>query len=250
MKNTLWHFGDSFACWYNEYDKKNTSQKGYSEYISDNYNLKFKHFGKQGIGNDYILNSIISNLNSFTPGDFILINWSFFTRFAYLNKNNKIDNFNNLQRMILDDSVHIKSEQELLKNYNKYKLNSAEYFNYLINYKYKFVREENIILWKNIINPILKNITDNGCIIINSFNDNVSSNSEIYDVNGIVDIENDILDSDIKKINWCDGGEYIEFLFRFNFYAENQDIHYKFGVQESLSKEWIKRIDSQILTKL
>ena len=70
----------------------------------------------------------------------------------------------------------------------------------------------------------------------------------------MIDIEHKFLDKTLYKINWREpretGGEYIHFLRENGFYGEDEDVHYKFGVQKELSKEWIKRIDSQILTKL
>jgi len=247
--NSLWHFGDSFGCWNGNTNDIRSAKKGYSEYIADYYTLHLKHCAVGGYSNQQILNSILVNYNNIKKNDLVLINWSFFNRFTYLNKFNNPKSFNNILHNFNLNNYKI---DEILENA---KIDNLKYLEYLLFNKSEFVTEETIIEWKLIINPILTNLIDIGCIVVNSFNNAFFISPQIFpnknpSFYSQANIKNDLLTPPNTKIQWEIGGEYIHFLHENNFYGDGEDVHYKFGVQEELSKEWIKRIDSQILTKL
>ena len=259
--NTLYHFGDSFACWGNPTQPSLEAKIGFSEYIANYYKCKFKHFGQQGASNEIILSKIIKNINNFKSGDIIIINWSFFTRFTYSDMYDKPKSFNTLQSNISENVSFSKSLSRMMSGYKQLEISSPEYLEYLFMYKSNFTYHENIVLWKTIINPILLNLQDIGCKVINCFNDNMLSDtrvsqSSISDSEShlVVDIDTQLLDRKLCKINWRrpgqNGGEYIHFLNEYNFYGEGQDIHYRFGTQEELANEWISRINKLTLSKL
>ena len=253
--NTLWHFGDSFACWGNPHEPNLEAKVGFSKYIANYYKCKFKHFGEQGASNEIILSKIIKNINNFKSGDIIIINWSFFTRFTYSDVYNQPQSFNFLQNEINTNSFS-DSFELLKKNYSSLELVSSEYLEYLIMHKSNFVYSENIVLWKTIINPILINLQNKKCKIINCFNDNFTDTpfTKTFNPNSVVDIEHKFLDKNLCKINWRQphqtGGEYIHFLHENGFYGEGEDVHYKFGIQKELANEWIGRINTKFFPNL
>ena len=253
--NTLWHFGDSFACWGNVTQPDKEAKKGFSEYIAEYYNCKFEHHGVCGYSNELILNKIINQLNEFKSNDIIIINWSFFTRFTYSDVYDKPKSFNFLQNEINTNSF-LTSFELLKKNYSSLELVSSEYLEYLIMHKSNFAYSENIVLWKTIINPILINLQNKKCKIVNCFNDNFTDTpfTETNDPNSVIDIEHKFLDKTLYKINWREpretGGEYIHFLRENAFYGEDEDVHYKFGVQQELADEWIGRINTKFFSDL
>ena len=249
--NTLWHFGDSFACWGNREQSDKEAKIGFSEYIAKHYNFNFNHFGEQGASNELILNKIIKNLNNFKSNDIILINWSFFTRFTYSDKYENPQSLNLLQHKMNNTSLKL-----LKKNYSNLELISSEYLEYLIMHKTNFAFSENIVLWKTIINPILINLQNKKCKIVNCFNDNIMDVSfpNSTNTNPTSDIEGTILHKSLYKIDWRkpheNGGEYIHFLHENGFYGEGEDVHYKFGIQKELANEWIARIDGKFFLNL
>ena len=94
MKNTLFHFGDSFGTWG---DGKHplSAKKGFSEYIADYFNLDFKHLAVGGSNNHQITSRILDYYDVFKPNDMILINWSFLERFPVITNHNVTD-FNSI----------------------------------------------------------------------------------------------------------------------------------------------------------
>jgi len=246
--NSLWHFGDSYGTWASD-DLVLGAKKGYSEYIADYYNLNFSHHAVGGYSTDEILNSILLQYNNFKSGDFILINWTFFVRFTYLNKFSNPRSFNNILWGI--ELSNYNPDEILIKN----NIDNIDYLNYLIFHKSEFMREDIILKWKLIINPLLNNLINIGCVVINSFNNSNTKSPALFDVDNediSLDISTELLQPPNKKLNWKlkpnDRSEYIGFLINKNYQFDGQDTHYKFGIQEELSKEWINRIDSQILT--
>jgi hypothetical protein len=250
--NTLWHFGDSYGVWIGDTNDPRCAKKGYSEYIADYYNLDLKHFAVSGNSNEIILNSLILQYNNFTEGDFIIINWSFFTRFTYLDDMLRCRSFNDISYNFDMENYDI---NEVVK---KSQVGSKEYLDYLIFHRSEFMREETIVQWNMIINPLLANLVNSGCHVVNSFNDTFMFDTQIFPTrfdNITIPIDSYIVKHPNIKLNWNDSssnfvGEYVHFIKANGYERDGEDGHYKFGVQEQLSNEWIKRINSQILTKL
>lgn len=250
--NNLWHFGDSFGLW-------GTAPKGYSEYISDYYNLEFRQFVIAGASNEKIFGHLLSHFYTFKKGDYVLINWSYFNRMAYIT-----------------DSLSLSSTAcSIFKTYNEYRIDTennneewrpfnSEYFEYLLRYKWEFSSLESIILFKYIIVPFLISLEKMGIVVINSFisydvyhsdklipfnkSNIMEYNHKIKNVNFARLNPNYFLEG-IKYIDWGDkDGSYNTFLFS-KKWANEEDTHYTFGIQEELGKEWVDRIDKQILKK-
>jgi hypothetical protein len=250
--NTLWHFGDSYGVWTGNTNDPRSAKKGFSEYIADYYNLDLKHFAVSGNSNEMILNSLLLQYNNFTRGDYIIINWSFFTRFTYLDEYFRCRSFNDISYNF--DMANYDIDKVVATS----GVGTKEYLDYLIFHRSEFVKEETIVQWDMIINPLLANLVNAGCHVINSFNDTFIIDTQIFPNrfdNVIIPINEHIIKYPNIKLNWNDSssnfvGEYVHFIKHHGYEKDGEDGHYKFGVQEQLSKEWIKRIDSQILTKL
>jgi hypothetical protein len=55
-----------------------------------------------------------------------------------------------------------------------------------------------------------------------------------------------MLDDSLYEIIWDENGtKYLGFLHDKNYYKDGEDVHYRFGIQESLAKQWISRLESQ-----
>lgn len=255
MNNKLWHFGDSFATWYNSEEPERSSKKGFSEYIADNYNLSFRHYGKGGYSNQEIYKKILENFYKFNRGDFLLINWSFFERLSYLNSDLNLQSSTILNNISSDFNF----------THNEHKPYNVDYFKYFILNQSEFSVIESIKLFRHSIVPLLESLEKWGIVVINSFNSyNVSYNNNLINdtisvveyikSRGFVNIDS-ILDGRIKYINWNDSnnihkGDYLSFIMDSDFYGEGQDVHYKFGIQEELANNWIKKINQQILKNI
>jgi len=261
MDNTLWHFGDSFGCWGNPEQTDKEAKKGFSEYIAEHYKMNFKHFAKQGSSNDEITKNIISQLSSFKKGDILLINWSFLSRYSYVDMFNKVKNTNDIICLLNDNTEP--SDLDL----NKFEFQSKEYFDFIFYEKSKFMLEECLVMWEMYINPILLHIQNTlKCTIINSFIDNVyyanhTTNgfpSKYYskwlgseDRSDIATSLFPLLDSSLQEIIWGEeNNKYLAFLHEEGFYKDGEDVHYKFGTQKKLAEEWILRINQQFFKKI
>ena len=106
MKNTLFHFGDSFGCW--ESGHVNGSKhitKGYSNYVAEHFNLNHEHRAEQSLSNAQIISRIITEIPNFKKGDFVLINWSFFDRFPVMIEPHKEGKIISLNSLITEDDA-------------------------------------------------------------------------------------------------------------------------------------------------
>lgn len=134
--NTLWTFGDSFtfghgcrpdgpvAEYYHNY--KNNLGAPWPDLLGNLLNVKVMNFGRSGASNDFIIDSIIDNWDSFKKGDFIIIGITFHDRF----------------------DVPIKNKNELFTNYWDYddlsntNQDDREQIETLINFQYHFGNNE------------------------------------------------------------------------------------------------------------
>ena len=260
MKNALWHYGDSFGCWGNPQKPNLAAKKGFTEYIAEYYNLNVRLHSLQGSSNDEIIKTIIRDLHRFKKGDVLIINWSFFLRYSYINKYGVVKNINNILNMIT------KKNDIRLMSYDNFEFYNEKYFNYTLFDKSQFVVEECMIIWKQFINPILLQIQNNmGCTVVNCFNDLTfhayyledKSIIEYYHYWGISQDggggsgNNILLHPELHQIKWDEcGSQYVKFLTDSGYYGEGEDVHYKFGIQEALSDEWISRLDNQFFKKI
>lgn len=246
--NTLWHFGDSFGCW-KRHNNDRSAKKGYSEYIANEYNLIFSHHAVEGECSEQTFNRILKQFSKFKSGDFIIINWSFFNRISFLNKefqNRTTNTFVTYPGFNGPDTIfEFPHEQPYSKDYCKYVLES----------KLNFSTIESMGMFINLIFPFLISLKEMGCTIINSFN------SDIVDISSIepseffipntdkVNLEK-LVPDELPFINWGYDNQYLGFLENNNFSKEDEDVHYRYGIQNELANHWISKINSQILTKL
>jgi len=249
MNNKLWHFGDSFSCWYNHERIDKTSKKGFSEYIADFYNYSFIHFGREGYSNEQIFELLLNNFYKFKPGDFILINWSFFERTFFISENL---NYCSTNLLI---SNHYKKHKELVP-YNQDYLE-----NYIISSKKDYCLIESLGFFNTIIIPFIQGLENMGVNVISSFNaNNVDCKKNYKSKNKYIIYDDDrcwidydlLINNRIDFIRWGDSNQndYLDFIHNKSFYAEGEDVHYKFGIQSELGKEYIKKIESQFKNKI
>ena len=66
MKNTLFHFGDSFGCWENGHrDGDKHTTKGFSNYVAEYFNLNHEHRAEESLSNAQIISRIITEIPNF-----------------------------------------------------------------------------------------------------------------------------------------------------------------------------------------
>ena len=89
--NTLWTFGDSFTFGHgcrldgplSEYclNYKKEGDDIWPNHLGKLLNLNVKNYGKCGASNDFIIDSIINNWDSFKENDYVIIGISYHNRF-------------------------------------------------------------------------------------------------------------------------------------------------------------------------
>jgi hypothetical protein len=213
MKNNLWHFGDSFAY---------TRTKNFAQYIADEYNLNYFYLAESGSSNEQIFQKILTNLHKPKSGDLVIINFSYFTRYATLNTGGNIISTN---KFFNDESFELTNEGVVFYKNNGTVL--LDYFN-MFNYEY------NMKLFKS-INLILEYLVNNGVDLytIPIFKNNLNFGNKIIKPNNYgFKIKNELLFEP----------SYYEFLVNKNWKNE-EDGHYTNDIQKELSNEYIIRIE-------
>ena len=213
MKNTLFHFGDSFGTWG---DGKHplSAKKGFSEYIADYFNLDFKHLAEGGSNNHQITSRILDYYEVFKPNDMILINWSFLERFPVITNHPAIDFNSIVSSMSADHNIVDK-----------------EYLYYNVVEKSKYLKEEWKLLLLLFINPLFKNLNIKNVNIFCAFN-NLLFDDIWYTADKIL-YNTSLSDTNIFSEN------YVGLMDEQQFLLEGQDNHYKFGVQKEIAELWI-----------
>ena len=95
---TLWTFGDSFTFGHgcrvdgptNEYyyNYRSESDEVWPNLLGQMLNVEVKNLGKCGASNDFIIDSIIDNVDMIKPNDIVIIGKSFYQRFDMPKLNN------------------------------------------------------------------------------------------------------------------------------------------------------------------
>jgi len=223
MGNTLWHFGDSFGLW-------GTAPKGFSSYIADYYNLELKHMCVAGNSNDLILYDLIEHLNYIKEGDRIMFNWSFFPRTSFVNKEHKVQSFNQIYT-------------QPNKSYEEHGIETNEYMQFLINESDGFNKQYTIKLFRNIINPIIKNLHNKGIPTTSCFISNITKG-----VNGrwieMIDIPTEL--ETANHIMWGNQQSYLAVLQEFDLLEEGEHHHYKVDCQKELSELWLENMTNHL----
>lgn len=129
--NTLWTFGDSFTfghgCrpdgplteYYNNY--KTESADIWPNLFGNMLNIEVQNFGKCGVSNDYIIDSIIDNWDFFKKNDFVIIGITWHHRFDVPLDNKLISIFPDSDILTFPHETFYKKEQlETIINFQYY----------------------------------------------------------------------------------------------------------------------------------
>ena len=224
MKNTLYHYGDSFGTWYNSNRPNETSRIGFSQIISDHLNLNFVHRAVGGFSNNQISTRIIEDLFKFKKGDVIIVNWSFFHRFPIM------------LRPFNKGNIVTMSENITTRGGNNIQNLPEPYLKYNVLHRMDFQEEEwNLLFW-GVIKPIFEGIRNLGVKTYVSFN-----NTVLRDTTHNNPHKKFLHDTNLMNVLTYD---YIGLMNFHNLLKEGEDVHYRFGTQNEISKLWVDYIES------
>ena len=238
MKNTLFHFGDSFGCWEKDHrDGDKHTSKGFSNYVAEYFNLNHEHRAEQSLSNAQIISRIITEIPNFKKGDFVLINWSFFDRFPVMTEPHEDG------RIISLNSLITENDAVQLGSYSK------EYLDYNILHRTDVQKEEwNLLFWL-FLKPTINTVSKLGCNIFVSFNNssypNINSEDNIrYLLNGCNISTNR---PNYKLLMKILTENYIKVIHDNNWYGDGDEfVHYKKGIQKELGDWWIDKINETL----
>ena len=137
MMNNLWTFGDSFTAGWGctpefEYYKKyyKEGDKIWAELLANETELKLLNISKNGVSNDYIIDSIILNWKKIKKNDFVIIGKTLSHRFDIPIKSEKC-----VPVGLADRWVTILDKFNLDKGYDLF---NKEEFETIVNFNYYF----------------------------------------------------------------------------------------------------------------
>ena len=238
VKNTLWHFGDSFGCWQNGRISLEHTTKGYSNYVAEYFNLNHQHRAQESLSNAQIISRIIKEIPNFKKGDFVLINWSFFDRVPVMTEPHSSGRIISLNSLITHE---VEGQQNS-------KLYSEEYLEYNILHRSNFQKEEwNILFWL-FLKPTIQTINKLGCKVFVSFNDSIYGGEKkniIYDVLNGCDITAETHEYKLEMNILTEN--YIGDIHDNDWYSDTEGcVHYKADIQEELGNWWIKKVTNKL----
>lgn len=214
MKNTLYHFGDSFG-------KAENFSNSFGIKIANHYGLKYLDLSDGGLSNDQILQKILTNLHIFKGGDVVLINFSYLTRFLTLDPNL---NLTSTAKFFDDNS---KQSTDLMDSFYDGREIMMDYF---LNFNYEY----NIKLFKT-INCLLNSLEKMGVRVLSVL---LKKDSLFMGDHKIQPNEYDLeLVNELKF-----EPTYYDWLVNRGWKNEEEG-HYTKGIQDELCLEYIKRID-------
>lgn len=242
MKN-FWHFGDSFA--FNDFSKENPlnlwtadkQEENFGQILSSYFNANYKFRAVTGASNEQIFNRILSFNNEFQDGDIIFINWSFFTRGSYINKN-RSDSTDRIPFEVFSTNEFFDEHSNTTtSNYHKQILNTNHTFimEYILNYNFDFNSKLFYGSVPNFFKTLIKRniniynlfIKENDLLKYGSDNYDFAFNHEMgYHVKFNPSYFNWLLDRDILK---------------------EQEGHYKKGVQKMIADTIYSKINSRLI---
>lgn len=221
MKNTFWHFGDSFAF-------SGNNPESFGLLLSQKFNMNYEFRAISGSSNPMIFSNILKNDFKYKHGDIIFINWSFFHRGWYVDNNHDIkstneffnENINKVMTTNIDYDNFIKKNSFIL--------------DYTLNYSY----DSNVKLFNGMVYPYFESLKKRGIIPYNLFirnNESVSHGSD--SINNLMDILK--IDNNVK-FNPC----YFDWLVDNEYMNVGEEGHYSNGIQSILADEIFQRIQN------
>jgi len=207
MKNTLYHFGDSFSL----------AKNHFVSLISKKININYELLGISGSSNHQIFSEILKNDFRFEAGDIIFVNWSFLHRGCYVNKG-KIESTN----IFFDEVSNTRLEGE-----DYYETFCKEHL-FILDYTLNNSYDINIKLFDGMVSPYFNSLKHRGIKTYNLFineSENLYYNTKVIKNNGnLINLDN-IIKFEPSFYHWLlDNG-----------YMKQQDVHYTFGVQNIIA---------------
>lgn len=180
----------------------------FSKYVADHFNLIHRHHGEEGLSNWSIFTKILHQINNFKSGDTILINWSFMSRMDIVTKRED----NTYETQPTCSSIFYEQSNSYTKWIMEGILNHSEeeYFKLFI-----------------LITIFLKTLQERGITILNVYQD---PPLDWHPTPPTYTLKFNKLGSYHKWV-WNKG------------WAKEQSIHYTWGIQQELAKEYINVID-------
>jgi hypothetical protein len=250
--NTFWHFGDSFS--FNDFNLESEwrQENNFGHIISKKFGMDYVFRSLTGISNQQIFHYILKETNNFKKGDFVFINWSFFSRGTYVDLYH--DKFNIIEDKQWDlDIKH--TEYDLMKstnhwfdeNHGEFNDDGHHFINFIQNHKFimdyflKYNFDFNLKLF-NTISIYFKTLQDKGIKIFNLF---IRDNEKLYynklELN--INFNNTlghILEFNPSYFDWLEQNEY----------KGEEEGHYTKGIQPILAAEILKRMETKMVEGL
>ena len=168
-KSKFYHFGDSFA--FNDFNQESVhgdyiariQPNSFGHLLANHYDLEYDFNAKTGDSNELIFQKILQ-VNDFKKGDYIFINWSFFTRSWYIHD----DTTNNYRLLKSTNHWFDENHGEYTfgtKYFEKFIENNGKFMDYLMDNNYEITTK----LFSGFVNPFLNKIHNDGVTIINLF---------------------------------------------------------------------------------
>lgn len=228
MKNKLYHYGDSFATC-------DDSEIIFSKYIADEFKLKFISRASSGKSNISILSNILKDLPTLNSGDKILIGFTFFTRGEYIDKDNQLVStniyYNDMDGSRIDNLEHQKSIGIDIMDIKR-RTNTLEYW---VDYSW----DAYIKTFKYLINPTILYLKDKGIDVKYFFikKDFLTLDGQQKDFVNVLPNGEILLQDKLDFISYLISQEWLK----------EESVHYAWGIQESLSKIFIKNWNLDVI---
>lgn len=231
-KNKFYHFGDSFA--FNNFNFETASGRariqpgGFGWRLAKHFGLEYQFEAMTGDSNEGIFSKII-HLNDFIKGDIILINWSFFSRSWYLDKDEALHSTNH---WFDDNHGEYNDDIDQFENFIK---DNESFMDFLLENNYEITKK----LFSGFVTPYLKTLEDRGVKIYHMFiraNEKLKLNNKdrVFEVSGLPG----------EVIHFYPN--YFDWLNDKNWKNEEQG-HYTKDIQGRLATEIINKIQKNIL---
>jgi hypothetical protein len=250
--NTFWHFGDSFS--FNDFNLEPEwrQENNFGQIISKKLGMKYIFRSLTGISNEQIFHFILKESNNFKKGDFIFINWSFFSRGTYIDlyneKYNILKNKEWKMNKELTENFLINSTNHWFdENHGEFNEGQEDFFSFIQNHKFimdyllSYNFDFNLKLF-NTISIYFKTLHDRGIKIFNLF---IRDNESLYynKLKLSIDFKDklgNIIEFEPSYFDWLEKNEY----------KGEEEGHYTQGIQSLLSSEILKKMETKMVEGL